>query len=177
MLVYLRDRCCHTEIEAADQTLYLTQSQRTDTGSTSPSADLITPGAWQGSQWSANFLSHWYDSTPGKIPSQTGFEPRIFRSRGGRLNRKANEAVEEQERFCHQQLNEETKDGDKSPDGMEQSRGRFLRLLLVRQMETPVSSMKVAVHRRSPPRWPSGKASASRAEDPGFEARFRRDFF
>ena len=30
---------------------------------------------------------------------------------------------------------------------------------------------------RAPPRWPSGKASASRAEDPGFEARLRRDFF
>ena len=28
-----------------------------------------------------------------------------------------------------------------------------------------------------PPRWPSGKASASRAEDPGFEFRLRRDFF
>ena len=26
-------------------------------------------------------------------------------------------------------------------------------------------------------RWPSGKASASRAEDPGFESRLRRDFF
>ena len=29
----------------------------------------------------------------------------------------------------------------------------------------------------SPPRWPSGKASASRAEGPGFESRLRRDFF
>ena len=28
-----------------------------------------------------------------------------------------------------------------------------------------------------PPRWRSGKASASRAEDPGFESRLRRDFF
>ena len=28
-----------------------------------------------------------------------------------------------------------------------------------------------------PPRWPSGKASASIAEDPGFESRLRRDFF
>ena len=28
-----------------------------------------------------------------------------------------------------------------------------------------------------PPRWPSGKASASNAEDPGFESRLRRDFF
>ena len=47
--------CCHTEIEVADQALYLTQSQYTDTGPTSPSADPITPGAWQGSHWSANF--------------------------------------------------------------------------------------------------------------------------
>ena len=40
--------CCHTEIEAAGQTFYLTQSQYTDTGPTSPSTDPITPGAWQG---------------------------------------------------------------------------------------------------------------------------------
>ena len=31
--------------------------------------------------------------------------------------------------------------------------------------------------RSGPPRWPSGKASASRAEDPGFEFRLRQDFF
>ena len=47
--------CCHTEIEVADQTFYLTQSQYTDTGPTSPSADPISPGVWQGSRWSANF--------------------------------------------------------------------------------------------------------------------------
>ena len=58
--------CCHTEIEVADQTFYLTQSRYTDTGPTSPSADPITPGAWQGSHWSAKCLSHWYDSTPKK---------------------------------------------------------------------------------------------------------------
>ena len=46
--------CCHTEIEVADQTFHLTQSQYTDTGPTSPSADPITPGAWQGSHWRAN---------------------------------------------------------------------------------------------------------------------------
>ena len=46
--------CCHTETEVADQTFYLTQSQYTDTGLTSPSTDPITPGAWQGSHWSAN---------------------------------------------------------------------------------------------------------------------------
>ena len=47
--------CCHTEIEVADPAFYLTQSQYTDTRLTSPSADPITPGAWQGSHWSANF--------------------------------------------------------------------------------------------------------------------------
>ena len=47
--------CCHTEIEVAHQTFYLTQSQYTDTGPTSPNADPITPGAWQGSHWSGNF--------------------------------------------------------------------------------------------------------------------------
>ena len=47
--------CCHTEIEVAKQTFHLTQSQYTDTGLTSPSDDSLTPGAWQGSHWSANF--------------------------------------------------------------------------------------------------------------------------
>ena len=54
--------CCHTEIEVADQTFYLTQSQYTNTGPTSPSADPITQGVWQGNHRSANF-SYWYDST------------------------------------------------------------------------------------------------------------------
>ena len=38
--------CCHTEIEVADPTFYLTQSQYTDTGQTRPSADPIMPGAY-----------------------------------------------------------------------------------------------------------------------------------
>ena len=40
--------CCHTEIEVADQSFYFTQPQYTDTGPTGPSADPITPGAWDG---------------------------------------------------------------------------------------------------------------------------------
>ena len=36
--------CFHTEIEVADQTVYLIRSQYTDTGPTSSSADPITPG-------------------------------------------------------------------------------------------------------------------------------------
>ena len=77
--------CCHTETEAAGHTIHLTQSQYTDTGSTSPSADLITPGAWQGSPWSANVLVTGM-TRPGKIPTaKAGIEPRIFHSRGRRL--------------------------------------------------------------------------------------------
>ena len=77
--------CCHTEIEFADQTFYLTQSQYTDTGPTSPSPDPKTPGAWQGSHWSANI---WVTGVtrPGNIPAQEGFESRIFGSRGWHLN-------------------------------------------------------------------------------------------
>ena len=37
--------CCHAEIEVAGQTFYLTQSQYTDTGPASPSAEPIIPGA------------------------------------------------------------------------------------------------------------------------------------
>ena len=77
--------CCYTEIEVVDHTIYLTQSLYTDTGPTSPSTDPITPGAWQGSRWSAILKSLvWLN--PEKIPSQAGFEPGIFLSRGGRLN-------------------------------------------------------------------------------------------
>ena len=45
--------CCHPEIEVADQAFHLTQSQYTDTGPIIPRADLITPGAWEGSHWIA----------------------------------------------------------------------------------------------------------------------------
>ena len=55
--------CCHTEIEPADPTFHLTQSQYTDTRLTSPSTDPIMPGAWQGRAGECQFLSHWYDST------------------------------------------------------------------------------------------------------------------
>ena len=67
--------CCHTEMEAADQTFYLTQSQYTDTGPTSPRADPITPGAWQGSHWSANFEVTGM-TPPRKNPSASGIRTR-----------------------------------------------------------------------------------------------------
>ena len=51
--------CCHTEIEVADPTFYLTQSQYTDTGPTSPSADPITPGAWQGRKTKGIRIPSW----------------------------------------------------------------------------------------------------------------------
>ena len=68
--------CCHTEIEVvADPTFYLTQSQYTDTGPTSPSADPITPGAWQGSHWDANFEVTGM-TRPRKNPGASGIRPR-----------------------------------------------------------------------------------------------------
>ena len=77
--------CCHTETELADPTFHLTQSQYTDTRPTSPSTDPITPGAWQGSHGSANFYVT-NVTRPRKNPPQSGFEPGIFGSLGGRLN-------------------------------------------------------------------------------------------
>ena len=82
MQVYLRDgsaqtifTCCHTETEVADQTFYLTQSQYTDTGPTSPSADPTMPGAWQGSHWSGNFEVTGMTG-PGKNPVASGIRTR-----------------------------------------------------------------------------------------------------
>ena len=77
--------CSHAEIEVADPTFYLTQSQCTDTGPTSPSADPVAPGAWQDSHWSVNVLVTGMTRPRKKIPAQAGFEPGTFRSRGGRL--------------------------------------------------------------------------------------------
>ena len=67
--------CCHTEIEVADQTFYFIQLQYTETGSTSPSADLISPGAWQDRHCSARFEVTGM-TRPGKIPTEkAGIEP------------------------------------------------------------------------------------------------------
>ena len=67
--------CCHTEIEVADPTFYLTQSQYTDTGPTSPSADRITPGAWQGSHWNTHFEVTGM-TRPRKNPGTSGIRTR-----------------------------------------------------------------------------------------------------
>ena len=75
--------CCHTEIEAADQTFYLTQSQYTDTGLTSPSADPIAPGRVATGVPICKSLV-WHD--PENSLAQAGFEPWIFCCWGGRLN-------------------------------------------------------------------------------------------
>ena len=92
------DTCCHTEIEVADQTFHLTQSQFTDTGPTCPSTDSITLGVWQGSHWSSNFEVTGMTRPLKKIPAEAELEPGIFRSRGGRLNHFANEAVDSERR-------------------------------------------------------------------------------
>ena len=63
--------CCHTEIEFADPTLHLIQSQYTDTGPASPSTDPVTPG----SHWSANF-SITGMTRPRKNPAASGIRTR-----------------------------------------------------------------------------------------------------
>ena len=83
---------CHTEIEVADQTFYLTQSQYTGTGPTSPSADPITPGAWQGSHWSANFEVTCM-TRPRKNPGASGIRTRDLRLSRRTPYHSANEAV------------------------------------------------------------------------------------
>ena len=80
MRVYLRSaqtilRAATLRYKCADQTFYLTQSQYTDTGPTSPSADLITPGAWQGSHWSANVRVTGM-TRPRKNPGASGIRAR-----------------------------------------------------------------------------------------------------
>ena len=100
MLVYLRDRPAQTRARAATLR-YKVQIKLSVLSShsiltprpTSPIADPMTPGAWQGSHWSASFEVTGM-TPPGKIPvAQAGIEPGIFRSRGERLSHWANEAV------------------------------------------------------------------------------------
>ena len=81
--------CCHTEIEAADQTFYLTQSQYTDTGPIRPSTDPIMPGRVA----TGVPIFKWYDSTPEKSRGKRVSNPVSSALERGRLNHLANEAV------------------------------------------------------------------------------------
>ena len=113
--------CCHTETEVTDQTCYPTQSQHTDTSPTSPSTEPITPGTRQGSHNRASFDVSG-KTWPGKARTEL-----VSQSRP-RMQVAQEAAVKA------------TRDLDC---------GHGCILLLVRQMEIPVSPMKVAVHRRS----------------------------
>ena len=64
--------CCHTEIEVADPTFYLTQSQYTDYGPTSPCADPNNARRLAGWPLECQFWSHWYNSTQ-KNPYSTSW--------------------------------------------------------------------------------------------------------
>ena len=68
--------CCHTEIEVADQTFYLTHRILIP-GRSVPGPTLCTPGGWQGSHWGANF-NFTGRTRPGKrSTAQAGIEPRF----------------------------------------------------------------------------------------------------
>ena len=62
--------CCHTEIEVADQTFYLTKSQYTYPGPTRPSAHSIMPGAWQGANFEVTGMTRLREN-PGASGIQT----------------------------------------------------------------------------------------------------------
>ena len=68
--------CCQTERGIADQTFYLTWSQYTDTGPTSPSADLITSCTWQGNHWNTNAQVTGMTRPGQRATAKAGTEPR-----------------------------------------------------------------------------------------------------
>ena len=91
-IVYLRDRQeyvrTHTEIEVAGQTFYLTQSQYTNTGPTTPIAGRVATGV--------PVFKSLVLLDPKKIPAQAGIKPWFCRSREGeRGGGGGNEAVNE----------------------------------------------------------------------------------
>ena len=96
---------CHNGIEVADQTFYLTQSQYTYTGPTSPSADPTTPGALQGSHRSANFCVTAM-TRPRKKPVGSGIRtPDLSLSRRDALttrpsSRSFSEQIRPRDRLC-----------------------------------------------------------------------------
>ena len=55
--------------------------------------------------------------------------------------------------------------------------GRWYNYYKVRTEKVWLKEDGIITARCRQPRWPSGKTSASRAEDPEFESRLRRDFF
>ena len=74
--------CCHTKVEVANQTCYLTQSQYNDPRPTSPDAKLISPG-----HWITNF-----EVSREKNLGARGNQTQVCRSRGVRLNHEDKEA-------------------------------------------------------------------------------------
>ena len=106
--------CCHAEVKAADQTFYLTQSQYTDTGPTSPRADPVTPGAWQGSHWSAMFKSLvWLDPEKSgrqrdSKPGSSALEADTLTTRPARRSENNLEGIQNQGLYKHVVVGEST---------------------------------------------------------------------
>ena len=76
----------HTETEVAGQIIYLTQSQWTDTGQTSPSADPIRQLDWQGNSLEYQFWRSWCDSTRKNLHGEIGTRAQVWRSCDGLLS-------------------------------------------------------------------------------------------
>ena len=127
MLVYLRDGSAQTtaraatlKTEVADQIFYLTRSYDTDTGPTSPSPDLITPGILQGSHRSARCCVTGLTPNGKRSTAKAGNRSQVCRSGGGHLNHWANEAVRGGGKMCSLQDKTRAKVADPSPPQVEQ---------------------------------------------------------
>ena len=78
--------CCHTGMEIAAQTWYLTQWQCTYTRPASPSIDPLLPGAWQGSHWSTNFQVRGMTGHGKKPHGESRVQTYVCHSQGRCLN-------------------------------------------------------------------------------------------
>ena len=165
-------------MEVADQTFYLTQSQYTDTGPTSPQCWFYNV-TWQGSHWSANF---WLDLEKSRRkmdlnPGSSAPEADALTSRPTRqLGWWSSLAVHCAE-TCKKYL------GDRFAEPVVLAatlRLMFCRTVLLNQTHQATRCLSWPSNIRclagGPPRWLVVKASTSRAEDPDFKSRLRLDF-
>ena len=130
----------------------------TDTGPTIPSADSMTPGTWQGSHWRAT-LSHWYESTR-KNPRKRKSIPKS--------------AVLEADALTTNPTRREEGGGGVEREREMGERGRS-KCKRMKQRPFTLNDLSADLTHRL-----VGlvvKASASRAEGPGFDSRLRRGDF
>ena len=144
--------------------------QHTDTGPASSSADPFTPGAWQGSRWSTNFQVCGMTRPGKRSMPKSGIESRSAAPKTVIESRSAGNRIQ----VCRAAIESRSAE---SGNRIQVCRPQGGHLTTTTTRSTSVDPPWLSFSSQRPPRWPSGKVSASRAEDTGFESRLRRDFF